>query len=151
MSIKNGTEIAWLKDELPPLKSPNTELMAAWITCGGKLAEGTSYVDAVEDTPQGPKRTVTYLFDGSVKVDFKGFENGISFSEFRKRWLDEAWIEANADHPIAYLKLGLKNNRTVRQWLREQKPAALIKRGNRVAFIPADCPEARKKRILSEL
>lgn len=151
MSLKTGDQITWIKDELPPLKSPNTDLMVAWLTCGGKLADGTSYVDAIEDTLSGPKRTVTYLFDGSKTVDFAGIESGVNFETFRKRWLDDAWVESNADHPISFLKVGLKNNRIVRQWLREQKPAALIKRGNKVAFIPADCDERRKQRILSEL
>lgn len=151
MALKTGDQIHWIKDELPPLKSPNTDLMVAWLTCGGKLAPGTSYVDSIEETQSGPKRTVTYLFDGSVSVDFTGIETGVSFETFRKRWLDDGWIDANPDHPISFLKIGLKNNRIARQWIREQKPAALIKRGNKIAFIPADCPEHRKQRILSEL
>lgn len=151
MSLQTGQQITWLKDSLPPLKSPNTDLMVAWLTCGGKLAEGTSYLDSVEESIDGPKRTVTYLFDGSTLVDFGGIESGISFDEFRRRWLDDDWISAHLDHPIAFLKAALRNSKIVRAWLREQKPAALIKRGNKVAYIPADCPEQRKQRILSEL
>lgn len=151
MPLKNGQTISWVRDDLPPLISPNTDLMVAWITCGGKLAEPHSFTDTVEQTTNGPKRTVTYMFDGASTVDFNGFEVGIGFDEFRRRWLDEAWISANADHPLAYVKNALKNSKIVRQWLREQKPAALIRRGNKVAFIPADCPEHRKQKILAEL
>ena len=151
MPLQTGSQISWVRDHLPPLKSPNTDLMVAWISCGGKLAEGTSYLDTIEDTPEGPKRTVTYLFDGSATVDFKGFEDGVQFEEFRRRWLDDAWLAENLDHPIAFLKAALKNARITRQWLREQKPAALIKRGNKVAYIPADCTESRKRKILSEI
>jgi len=150
MALRVGQKISYVRDNLPPLQSPNTDLMIAWVTSGGKQA-AKSFEDAVEQTPDGPKRTVTYSFDGDSKVDFVGFDSGIDFEEFRRRWLSDEWIFANADHPIAYMKLLLKNSRIIRAWLREQKPAALIRRGNRLAYIPADCPEDRKKRILSEL
>jgi len=151
MALQTGQQLTWVKDDMPPLKSPNTDLMVAWITCGGKLADGTSYLDSVESTPDGPKRTVTYIFDGSVTVDFGGIESNVGFDEFRRRWLSDEWIVANSDHPIAFLKACLRNSKIVRAWLREQKPAALIKRGNKVAYIPADCSESRKQRILAEL
>lgn len=151
MALKTGDKIHWVRDELPPLKSPNTDLMVAWVTCGGHLAEGTSYIDAVEQTQFGPKRTVTYLFDGNKTVDFNGIERGVDFETFRKRWLDDEWIAKNADHPIAFLKVVLKNNKIARQWIREQKPGALIRRGNKVGFIPDGCDEVRKQRILESL
>lgn len=150
MSLKIGQKISYIRDSLPPLQSPNTDLMIAWVTAGGKQAE-RSFEDSIEQTADGPKRTVTYYFDGDSTVDFVGFDSGIDFEEFRKRWLSDEWIHSNADHPIAFMKMLLKNSRIIRAWLREQKPAALIRRGNRLAFIPADCPEAKQKKILAEL
>jgi len=39
----------------------------------------------------------------------------------------------------------------LKAWIRDEKPAVLIRRGNRVAVIHPDLPEAKKAKILAEL
>jgi len=147
--MKIGQKIQWVRDELPPLKSPNTDLVCGWLTCGGQLLKVGGYSDTVEQTESGPKRTVTWNIDGNVLVNFGAEE--IDFEEFRRRWISETWCVANSDHPITYLKQYRDNTRKVRDWIRDQKPSVLIKRGNRTAVIPANCEEAKRQQILSAL
>lgn len=149
--MQQGKSISYVTDNLPPLKSPNTDMVCAWITCGGQPLAKNSYVDTIEQTASGPRRTVMYCMDGDIRVDFPGIESNVSFEEFRRRWLDDKWLASNTDHPITFLKYFSKNLKQVREWLRDQKPAVLVRRGNRCAYIPADCSEAKTKKILSEL
>lgn len=147
--MKAGQRIDFVRDDLPPLKSPNTDLIAAWLTCGGELLEGDPYSCTVEDTFSGPKMTTTWCVNGDKSVSF-GTEE-VDFEEFRKRWLAPGWCDENPDHPISYLRLQRDNSNKLKGWVKSQKPAVLIRRGNRVAVIHPDLPEARKAQILAEL
>lgn len=147
--MKIGQKIEWIRDELPPLQSPNTDLISAWLTCGGTLLPVGGYSDAVEEVDGQPKRTVTWNVDGCVSVNF-GTEE-VDFAEFRRRWISEDWIRANTDHPITYLKQFRDNMKKVKGWLKDQKPSVLVRRGGRTAVIPANCPEAKKQKILAAL
>ena len=75
----------------------------------------------------------------------------MDFKEFRQKWNDPEWCKLNNDHPIAHHRLNRDNTQQIRDWLKQQKPAALIRRGGRTAIIPADCPEAQKAKILANL
>jgi len=147
--MKIGQTVEWLKDNLSPLKSPHTDLVIAWLTCGGTLLKDNSYIDTIEQTQNGPKRTVTWCIDGDVKALFG--DNEMDFREFKSKWNDAEWCKKNNDHPIAHHRLSRDNTVQIRDWLKQQKPAALIRRGNRTAIIPADCPEAQKNKILANL
>jgi hypothetical protein len=147
--MKAGQRIDFVRDDMPPLKSPNTDLIGAWLTCGGELLEQDPYSCTVEDTPAGPKMTTTWCEIGDKPVSF-GTET-VDFEEFRKRWLLPSWCDDNPDHPISYLRLYRDNSNKLKGWVKSQKPAVLIRRGNRVAVIHPDLPEARKAEILAEL
>ena len=147
--MRIGQKIDFLKDNLHPLKSPNTDLVSAWLTCGGSLLKTDPYSWTVEDTADGPKQTMTYHLDGDKPVTIQG--EALEFQEFRKRWLDADWCNANDEHIISYLRLFRDNAVKFKAWIKEEKPAVLIRRGSRVAVIHPDLLEARKAQILAEL
>jgi hypothetical protein len=147
--MKIGQQIDFVRDNLPPLKSPNTDLVSAWLTCGGQLLEEDPYSWTVEDTNSGPQQTVTWCMDGGINVKF-GAEV-VNFGEFRRRWLSPTWCVENPDHPISYMRLQRDNMAKMKAWIKTLKPAVLIRRGGRVAVIHPDLPEAKKNKILAEL
>jgi len=147
--MKIGQRIDFIQDNLHPLKSPNTDLVAAWLTCGGSLLKQDPYSWTVEETPSGSKQTITYHIDGEVNVTNQG--ESLSFQEFRRRWMDKEWCEKNDEHLISYMRLFRDNSVKFKAWIKEAKPAVLIRRGSRVAIIHPDLPEARKAQILAEL
>lgn len=147
--MKIGQQIDFVRDNLPPLKSPNTDLVSAWLTCGGQLLEEDPHSWTVEDTNSGPQQTVTWCLDGCINVKF-GAEV-VNFGEFRRRWLSPTWCVENPDHPISYMRLQRDNMAKMKAWIKTLKPAVLIRRGGRVAVIHPDLPEAKKNKILAEL
>ena len=147
--FKPGQRIDFLKDDQPPLKSPNTDLISHWLTCGGELLKEDPYSQTVEQTDNGPKTVTTWLVNGDKLVAFD--EESVNFEEFRRRWMSKDWCMANPDHPIAYLRSARDNAVALKAWIKTQKPSVLIRRGNRVAVIHPDLPEARKNQILAEL
>jgi len=149
MSLKAGQRIDFVRDDLPPLKSPNTDLIGAWLNSGGELLKEEPHSQTVEDTQSGPKMVTTWLVNGDVKAEF-GSEQ-IDFEEFRKRWLSVEWCRENPEHPISYMRAFRDNMTKLKDWIKTQKPSVLIRRGKRVAVIHPDLPEARKNQILAEL
>ena len=147
--MKIGQRIDFVKDNLHPLKSPNTDLVSAWLTCGGSLLKEDPYSWTVEETADGPRQTMTYHIDGSQPVSIQG--ESLEFQDFRFRWMDRDWCSQNDEHPISYMRLFRDNGVKFKAWIKEEKPAVLIRRGNRVAVIHPDLPEARKAQILAEL
>jgi hypothetical protein len=147
--MKIGQKVDFVKDNLHPLKSPNTDIVSAWLTCGGSLLKSDPYSWTVEETYEGPRQTMTYHIDGDVYVEIQGEK--LDFQAFRWRWTDKEWCEQNDEHPISYMRLFRDNTTKFKAWIKEQKPAVLIRRGNRVAVIHPDLPEARKAQILAEL
>jgi hypothetical protein len=150
--MKIGQSIEFLRDQEPPLKSTNTRVIAAALSCGCKPAE-KAYSDTVEDTPEGPKRVVTWIMDGDEKAVFEPIEKReeLSFSEVRARFTDRQWCIANPNHPIAYIRAYYDNLNSLLDFVRQQKPMVLIRRGNKTAVIPADCSDERRQKILSQL
>ena len=91
--MRIGQKIDFVKDNLHPLKSPNTDLISAWLTCGGSLLKEDPYSWTVEETPDGPKQTMTYHIDGDKIADFQGVK--MEFQDFRKNWMDADWCAKN--------------------------------------------------------
>jgi hypothetical protein len=147
--MKIGQKIDFIRDNLHPLKSPNTDIVSAWLTCGGSLLKEDPYSWTVEDTSDGPLQQLTYHIDGDIDVTVQG--ETIDFQEFRRRWMDQDWCRANDEHLISYLRLFRDNSVKFKAWIKGAKPAVLIRRGSRVAVIHPDLPEAKKAKILAEL
>lgn len=150
--MKIGQTIDFIRDNENPVKSKNTRTIAAALSCGCKFAE-RSFLDTVEQTDNGPKRTVTWNIDGDTKAVFRpNFkEEELTFTEVRKRYEDLEWCTANPDHPISYLRAFNDNLNRLTDFVKQSKPLALIRRGNRMVLIPQDCSQSKKEKFLAML
>ena len=154
--MKEGTTISVVRDhDTKPADSPNTRLVASALSSGGGFATEAAYSDTVEQTANGPKRTVTWLMDGAAKIHFEPIQcaESITFDEFRKRYESLQWCEANANHPIAYLRAMNDQHSRMLDKIRTMRPMLLIRKGKRIAIVPSGSDEASKttrEQILSE-
>lgn len=151
--MKQGKSITFLRDDKNPAHSTNTRIIAGATISGGKFASDSSFLDTIEQTPDGPKRQVTWCMDADALMTFSpNFkEESINFAEFAKRFLSAEWCEANPDHPISYMRAYSEQLNRLRDKLRTMKPMVLIRRGKKHVLIPADADAARREKILSHL
>ena len=154
--MKEGTTISVVRDhDTKPAESRNTRLVAAALSSGGIFATEAAYSDTVEQTPNGPKRTVTWLMDGAAKLSFEPIEvaESITFDEFRRRYESLAWCEDKDNHPIAYLRAMNDQHSRMLDKIRTMRPMLLIRKGKRIAIVPSGSDEASKatrEQILAE-
>ena len=154
--MKEGTTLSIVRDhDTKPTESRNTRLIAAALSSGAMFATEAAYSDTVEQTPNGAKRTVTWLMDGAAKLHFEPIEvaESITFDEFRKRYESLDWCEANANHPIAYLRAMNDQHNRLLDKVKTMRPMLLIRKGKRIAIVPSGSDEASKatrEQILSE-
>jgi hypothetical protein len=154
--MKEGTTISVVRDhDTKPTESRNTRLVAAALSSGAMFATEAAYSDTVEQTPNGAKRTVTWLMDGAAKLHFEPIEGAesITFDEFRKRYESLPWCEANANHPIAYLRAMNDQHNRMLDKVKTMRPMLLIRKGKRIAIVPSGSDEASKatrEQILSD-
>ena len=128
--------------------------IAAALAADCRFASDKALIDTLEAQPDGStRREVTWLMDGAHKARFvPNFPaEEITFTEFRRRFESLEWCEANADHPIAYLRGFSDKLNRLRDRVIQMKPLVLVRNGKRTALIPADCPAARKAEILATL
>ena len=151
--MKSGQKIVFVRGHEPPLKSPDTALIAAALISGAKLAGEKPLVDTIEEIDGEARRTATWSVDGGSEITFRpNFPaETIDFAEFRKRFEDEVWCKNNPDHPIAYLRAFADTFTDIREQLRGRKPAFLIRKGKRFAVIPQDAEPEKKREILDLL
>jgi len=141
------------EENLPPLKSPNTWMIAAAMASGISLAKDRSFIDTVEVKTDGTThRVTTWICDnGAAEFDPFGPSEKVTPGEFAKRYLDSAWCAKNNNHPIAYMRHFAETYQKLRSYLRTHKPSALIRRNGKIAVIDANCPQALKEKILARL
>jgi len=138
--MKEGTTIAVVRDtDTAPTKSRNTLLVAATLASGGIFATENAFSDTVENLPEGPKRTCTWLMDGALKMRFEPIPEAeeITFGEFKKRYESQEWCEANPNHPIAYMRAADEHHRRLVDKIKTLKPMLLIRKGKRIAIVPS--------------
>jgi hypothetical protein len=144
-------QIHIIKDEnTPPLKSQNTWLVAGMCVSGIPLRD-QGYNDTVEVLPSGETKRTTAWLPSSELATFTPIkqEEKIDAAEFARRFLSKEWCEANADHPIAYLRFFMETYQNLRAFVRDRKPSALIRRGGRFAIISPDATEKEREKMLS--
>lgn len=149
--IKQGQRYAVLKDNPKhPLSSPNTQLVAALLASGGKLSQG-GYADTIGESHDGsPRRTVVWLME-ETEINFfltDGRVEKVMTSEFIKRWNDRAWIEANADHPISFMKAYQIQLSNLRDHIKNSTPLVEVKRGGMTAYINPNDPKEKTNGLL---
>jgi hypothetical protein len=147
--LKSGMRIDYIRDNLPPLKSPNTDLIGAWLAVGGQLLDEENFHDTVEETADGIKRQVVWSVKGDVLATIG--DEQVTFEEFRRRWLSDEWRAANPLHWITIQRAQRDYTVQLKTWLQTQKPCALIRKGKRVAVIHPDLPEDKKAKLLAAL
>jgi hypothetical protein len=147
--LKVGMRIDYIRDEMPPLKSPNTDLIGAWLAVGGQLLDEENFHDTVEETKDGIRRQVVWSVKGDVLADCNGEQ--ISFQEFRRRWLSDEWRAQNPSHLITTLKSQRDFTVSLKTWLQTQKPCAIIRKGKRHVVIHPDLPADKKEKLLAML
>lgn len=166
--MKEGISFHWLTEEAVgetteggklrfannPLSSHNTQLIAGALVSGFKLMEPGGYRDTIEQSERGPVRRVEWFIDGSTRGVFQTPQCGeecLEFPEFRRRFESEDWCMANCDHPIAFMRWSFRALGQLRDRIRELKPAALIRRGNRQVTLPHNLPADKRETLLSFL
>jgi len=141
-----------LKDNLPPLKSPNTALVAAATTSGIRLSEDQPFIQTLEGSGDDVKRqTIWCLKDCEVEFLPKFEPERISTAEFVHRFRDTQWRTGNPHHPIAYMAWMHETNQRLRDKIRLNKALLMVRRGNKIAFIPQGCEAAMRDKILALL
>jgi len=72
-----------------------------------------------------------------------------------RRWWtsksEPACLRRNPHHPIAYMAWMHETNQRLREKIRENKALLMVRRGNRIAFIPQGCDAATREKILALL
>ena len=133
--MHNGQTLQFLSDNESPLKSPNTDLIAAWLTAGGKLMDKGGY----EDVFEGERRFVTWVINADVKATIDG--QPIDFATFKARFLDQSWCEANPDSNIAFIRAFRDNARDLKQWAKQQATGVRVRSGNSVGVVYQNSPK----------
>lgn len=143
-----------LKDDQPPLKSPNTALVAAATTSGIQLSEDQPFVQTIEEdalSGQPKRQTVWCLKDMEIEFLPQFEPERISTAEFVRRFRDPQWRRDNPHHPIAYMAWFHETSQRLREKVRENRALLMVRRGNRIAFIPQGCDAATRDKILALL
>lgn len=145
--MKKGDTITVIRDQdTRPSESRNTRLISAAIASGAVFASDSAFLDAIEETPTGPKRTVTWLMDGARKMEFEPITEAeaIDMAEFRRRFESQEWCEENANHPIAYMRAMTEHYNRLLDKIKTMRPMLLIRKGKRFAIVPSGSSEADK-------
>ena len=141
-----------LKDDQPPLKSPNTALVAAAATSGIPLSEDQPFIQTLEGAGDDVKRqTIWCLKDCDVEFLPEFEPERISTAEFVRRFRDTQWRTDNPHHPIAYMAWMHETNQRLRDKIKHNKALLMVRRGNKIAFIPQGCDAATRDKILGLL
>lgn len=138
--MKKGTTLQILSDSEDPGKSPNTDLVMAWHTLGGKLA--TPCIERVEEEGQPYCR---WFIDDTNPVNING--HVIHWKEFKQNWESLDWCKTNEWHPIAILRAFRDNARDGKRQAREIAVGLRIKKGNQQIVIYPHSPEWLKKEL----
>jgi hypothetical protein len=154
--MKEGDTIAVIREEnTDPTASRNTRLIAAALASGAVFPSNSAFLDTVEQTPQGPHRTVRWLMDGAHRIEFDPISEAeqINMAEFRRRFESRAWCEDNPNHPIAYMRAMTEHYNRLIDKIKTMRPMILIRKGKRVAIVPSGSDAASvatREQILAE-
>lgn len=137
-TMKAGMTLQLLSDNEDPGRSPNTDLVMAWHTLGGTLAN-----PCIQRVVENDKPYCTWFIDDSVAIDING--DKIGWAEFKRRWEDIEWCKANEWHPISVIRAFRDNARDGKRQAREQAVGIRIRKGNTEVVCYPDSPEWLKR------
>jgi hypothetical protein len=157
-----GKSLTQVCDSLSPYKSPNTRLVAAARAVGFRWGTDAPFKDSIEEKSDGTiDRQVTWVMDAGQKVPFRWVEDEdgvpvvreetLNFNEFRARYLSRDWIQANQDHPIAYLYAVHYHHAGMLKRIKELPQHIVVRHGKRTASIPTDATEEDRQKALKAI
>jgi len=153
--MQEGDQISTLRDDVPPGKSTNTQLIAAALASGAEFLDPRkAYFHTIEKANGDgqEQHQVTWALNAKTHLEYRlatGETERITFLEFVRRWNDTAWLQANLDHPITYMKYAFAHYRTMIKAIKSGVPTVLIRQGERKYFIPADASDEKVAEILA--
>ena len=68
-----------------------------------------------------------------------------------KAWEDPRFHLAQPEHPLAYLKTGFENHARLVDLIKQNIPLAMVRRGNKIAFLRTDAPDSTQRKIFKLL
>lgn len=156
-----GAKLELVRDNKKAAQSPNTRLVASGRACGFKYGTDKPFMESYEEVDGEVQVTVTWLMDASIKVPFIWAEkqNGrlvareetISFGEFRSRYIDKDWIEANPDHPISYLRATHTQHISMLKTISKLPKHHVIRKGKAKVSIPDNASDEERAYFLNQL
>lgn len=127
-----------------PLATRNTILFAA-LTALGIPAEPELCGEFVEEV-QGKPRSVTVW-----RLKERSLDGQYNTADLMRLWNDPELVSKQPEHPLAYVKAAFENHTRAVEFIKEQGPIAMRRRGKKIALITRHTSPDLKKRILDEL
>lgn len=157
--MKQGDRPVFWKSRKLPAADFLTRIVAAAFACGFDLLTSKCFQHHVKvdeaadpDPSAEPDRRVTWIWDGKQKVTFRPIPAAeeITIVEFRRRFEDLEWIQANPDHPISYMRAFLEQSRKTMEKV-SGEPALLVIRGDEKVIAPPGSTAEDIDRAFEEL
>ena len=156
-----GARLELVSDNKKAAHSPNTRLVASALACGFKYGTDKPFMESYEEVDGETQVSVTWLMDASTKVPFTWVENqegkliareeSITFGEFRSRYIDREWIEANPDHPISYLRATHTQHLSMLKTIAKLPKHHVIRKGSSKVSIPDNATPEERAYFLNQL
>ncbi|MDR3406381.1 MAG: hypothetical protein P4L99_28105 [Chthoniobacter sp.] len=143
--LKKGSKVYSLEAlNADPLATRNTILFAALTALGipPEVELCGEYVETVGGRPKAA--TVWRLAEQSIDGRFKT-------GEMIKHWNDPDFAKKHPEHPLAYIQCAFNNRERAVDFLKDQGPIVMKRRGNKIGFITRHTSEADKRRIIDGL
>jgi len=127
-----------------PLATRNTIMFAALVTLG--IPAEPSLCGEYRELVKGVQRSTTVwrLREHSLCGRYKT-------AEMIKKWKDPEFVTREPEHPLAYIKTAFENHTRAVEFIKEQGPIAMIRRGKKIALISRHTDPENKARILEKL
>jgi hypothetical protein len=139
--MKVGTIIRFIGDNEDPVKSPNTDMVMAWRTIGGKFHEPCN----IERVEENGKQYCTWFIDDTEPVDVAGEK--MHWKDFEKKWNSVEWCTEAGFHPIAVMRAFRDNARDGKRQAKDIAVGLRVRKGNQQIVVYANSPEWLKKEL----
>jgi hypothetical protein len=127
-----------------PLATRNTILFAA-LTAMGVPPDPVLCGEFVEEKSGQPHHvTVWRLKETSLCGKYQTADLIALFN-------DPALLETQPEHPLAYIKAAFDNHRRAVEFIKDQGPIAMRRRGKKIGFISRHTSPEHRRKILDEL
>jgi hypothetical protein len=143
--MKKGDKLVSLEAETKdPLATRNSILFAA-LCALGIPPEPDLCGEFVEEIG-GVKKSVTVW-----RLRSQSLAGTLKTHELIKLWNDAEFPASQPEHPLAYMKAAFQNYQRAIDFVKDQGPIAMVRRGNKVALLTRHTSKERRDRIIDEL